>query len=443
MDAADAPAAIVPHSPPLGSYHYGMPSRWPLGKRIAFRFAFVYLVLYNFPFPLTAIRLFDPLSEQIDKLWTLLVWPVGTHYFGVNAEPLATGSGDTTFAFVEMFCMAVIALVATIVWSLLDLKRENYSRLDDWLRVYIRFALAVAMIIYGSVKVIPGQFPPPNLLKLTMTFGDQSPMGLLWSFMGASTIYTAFTGVAEMLAGILLTMRRTALLGSLMAIAVMTNVVMLNFCYDVPVKLYSSHLLLEAMFLAAPHAKRLADFLLFNRATEPIELPRLLPERWTRIAVPLVRTAAVVLFVSVTLRGVWHNYALRTARTQSPLTGLWNVEEFVEDGQTKPPMLSEGARWRIVAFDYGRFNVRQMDDFRMAFSAKFDEAKKQIAITRAQSERRTKATLSYATPQPSTLILSGTLDGKSIRATLKRIDHPNFLLTSRGFHWINEFPLNR
>ena len=38
--------------------------------------------------------------------------------------------------------------------------------------------------------------------------------------------------------------------------AVMTNVVILNFCYDVPVKLYSSELLLMAVLLFAPHARR-------------------------------------------------------------------------------------------------------------------------------------------------------------------------------------------
>jgi hypothetical protein len=64
-------------------------------------------------------------------------------------------------------------------------------------------------------------------------------MGLLWTFMGASAAYTIFTGLGELVGGLLLTTRRTALAGALVSAAVMTHVAVLNFCYDVPVKLFS------------------------------------------------------------------------------------------------------------------------------------------------------------------------------------------------------------
>jgi hypothetical protein len=67
--------------------------------------------------------------------------------------------------------------------------------------------------------------------------------------MGYSTAFTFFGGCAELLPAVFLLFRRTALLGSLLAFAVMLNIVMLNFCYDVPVKLYSLNLLLLSMFL--------------------------------------------------------------------------------------------------------------------------------------------------------------------------------------------------
>ena len=43
-------------------------------------------------------------------------------------------------------------------------------------------------------------------------------------------------------------------LGALIAAVVMSQIVMLNFSYDVPVKLFSMHLLLQALVLAAPDA---------------------------------------------------------------------------------------------------------------------------------------------------------------------------------------------
>jgi hypothetical protein len=38
--------------------------------------------------------------------------------------------------------------------------------------------------------------------------------------------------------------------------------------------------------------------------------------------------------------------------------------------------------------------------------------------------------------------MEGTLDGRPIKAKLRRADEP-FLLVSRGFHWINELPFSR
>ena len=44
---------------------------------------------------------------------------------------------------------------------------------------------------------------------------------------------------------------------------------MLNFAYDVPVKLFSLHLLSMAIFIVVPDAKRLLNIFLLNKATVP------------------------------------------------------------------------------------------------------------------------------------------------------------------------------
>lgn len=42
-----------------------------------------------------------------------------------------------------------------------------------------------------------------------------------------------------------------------------------------------------------------------------------------------------------------------------------------------------------------------------------------------------------------TLELRETLDGAESVTRLERVPERGYLLTERGFHWINEFPLNR
>jgi len=112
-----------------------MPSPWSLPKRIAFRFAFAYLVLYNFPFPFNVMSWFEEASSRYDALWQRIVAPVGKAVFGADTSVLPNGSGDTTFNYVQVFCFAMLALVVTLIWTLLDRKREHYARLDAWLRV--------------------------------------------------------------------------------------------------------------------------------------------------------------------------------------------------------------------------------------------------------------------------------------------------------------------
>jgi hypothetical protein len=51
--------------------------------------------------------------------------------------------------------------------------------------------------------------------------------------------------------------------------------------------------------------------------------------------------------------------------------------------------------------------------------------------------------LVYTRLNPDHLTLDGTIGGDTLSLGLRRIDSSKFLLLSRGFHWINEVPLNR
>ena len=102
--------------------------------------------------------------------------------------------------------------------------------------------------------------------------------------MGHSAGYTIFTGVIEVLGGALLLFRRTTTLGALIVTGAMVQVAALNYAYDVPVKQYSAVLVLMALFIAAPDLRRVADVLVLNRATSPVDLGPDLKTRRQRLA---------------------------------------------------------------------------------------------------------------------------------------------------------------
>jgi hypothetical protein len=241
-------------------------------KKFFLRFGFVYLLLYMGPFVLTAVIPSELVAEVYENLWRSWLPQLGKSLFHVQVNTEPSGSGDTVYDYLKVLAYLVLALVAGLLWTLRDRRRANDERVYAWLRVWIRFSLASAMIVYGASKVFMGQFIPPGLDRLLQTYGDSSPMRLLWTFMGFSQGYTLFAGLAEMLGGVLMISRRTTLLGAMVSAGVLTNVVLLNFFYDVPVKQFSAHLLFMALLLIAPDARRLAYMLVFNRTALPAPL---------------------------------------------------------------------------------------------------------------------------------------------------------------------------
>lgn len=417
---------------------------WGPVKKLLFRFAFVYLVLYSFLFPLYYIPYAGMATMWYFRMWSALVPWVGKHVFNVIIT--VRGGWDSAYGYVQVFCFLVTSIAAALIWTLLDRKRRNYARLYEWLRVYVRFVLAVTMIEYGASKVFPSQFPPPATDRLMQPIGDSSPMGLLWTFMGASVAYTVFAGLSELVGGLLLTVRRTTLLGALVCIGVMSNVVMLNLSYDVPVKLYSTHLLLMAVFLAAHDLRRLANVLVLNRPAEPEEVRPLFRRKWlARTAAAL--TAVFILYVTGTT--LYDSYKLievygSKAASKSPLYGMWNVEEFVVDGKVRPPLVTDEKRWRRMFLNTpGRFAIQLMSDSRERYNlVELDEKKRTLVISK-RTDPNWKTTLVYRRLQSDVLLVEGPFDGHKVQARLRRTEPPEFLLVTRGFHWINERPFNR
>ena len=126
-----------------------------------------------------------------------------------------------------------------------------------WLRLIVRYYIASAALSYGIIKLFLLQMPFPTLSQLATPLGDLLPMRFSWLFIGYSAPYQFFSGAMETTAGLLLLNRRTVTAGLFAATGAFLNVVMINLSYDVPVKLYASHLLFACLFLLALDAPRL------------------------------------------------------------------------------------------------------------------------------------------------------------------------------------------
>ncbi len=413
--------------------------RWHPFTRTAFRFAFVYFLLYCLPFPLTAFPYVDKVGEWYNSFWTWLVPRLALATLNKEINSVFNGSGDRTYDFLLVACLLLISLVIAGIWTIIDRRRLSYPTLYRWLNLYVRFYLGTVMIGYGAFKVISSQFAPPSLDRLMQSFGDSSPMGLLWTFMGASEPYTMFVGFAEMISGILLFPRKTSTLGALMSIGVLSNIVALNFSYDVPVKLFSSHLLAMAIFLLLPDARRLANFFILNRPTELIREQPLFRRTLLHRGALVVASLFLLTVVGTSL---YQSYDQRQnfVGRRSPLYGIWEVEEF-NLGQSTPTATAQS--WRRVIFDIPtRISVLTTTDRYERYGSQLDPEKRTLTL-RKREDPSWNSVLNYEQVSPEVITLTGSLNGSEVTARLRRSEERKFLLTDRGFHWINEVPFNR
>jgi hypothetical protein len=291
-------------------------------------------------------------------------------------------------------------------------------------------------------KLIKGQFIYP--MQLEETYGDMSPMGLLWKFMGFSTPYNLFAGAAEAGAGVLLFFRRTATLGSLLAVAAMTNVVMINFSYDVCVKLGALNLLLMAAFLLAPDLRRLADLLVLQRPTSPRNVAPLPPgPRWRRVGSLVLKTLVIgYLMISTTKRCLdrWWQFDLIRTRYEARQSRAYEVDDFVRNGRPVPPSPQASGRWQSLTFGPKGAVVAAMDD--RSYPVDYDAARQTLAVP--SGVRGTKiGVLACSWPDPDHLVLTGTLANEPLIVVLHSRDPKRYFLASRGFHWIDEAPEDR
>jgi hypothetical protein len=127
----------------------------------------------------------------------------------------------------------------------------------------------------------------------------------------------------ELVACVLLCFRRTATLGALVCLAVMTNVTLMNYFYGVPVKLYATMITLSAAVLVLYDARRLFNVFVLNRPVAPSNESTIVQDRVPAVWRRVIKTVAVgsVALSSVVVMAK----TLNPPQPSSPIEGSWNV----------------------------------------------------------------------------------------------------------------------
>jgi uncharacterized membrane protein YphA (DoxX/SURF4 family) len=414
--------------------------RSSLARRVASRFVCVYMVLYHID-PLLDVA--KPLRQSIYRapLRALDSW-FATHVLHLGAAVANGGWGgrtDTPLYYIHVLLLLVFAVAAAVIWSSVDRRRSVDDSLHPWVRLLVRYSLASALVTYGLSKVFVVQMAPMwmYLSRLVEPFGNMSPAGLLWAFIGYSTPYQIFSGVAEVVPGVLLLFRRTTTLGALIAAAVLTNVVMLNLSYQVDVKVFSVNLLAAAIFLAAPELPRLARFFVLNMAVidAPVSSAPVFDKRGLRVGAVVLQVAFVSLLFYQNIQLFAANSLFRRPSDAPALLGIWNVESFVQNGTEHAPLATDSIRWKVVDIDYASpMQVQLMDGSFRAYNVEYDKNGQSVTVFAGRAKKG-GSVLQCSRPDPDHLVMEGKLGADALRIRLARVDLSRFSLLNSQLHW--------
>jgi hypothetical protein len=403
---------------------------WSLTQKLMFRFFLIFFLLYIFFNPNGVLPYSDYVFNfYIQPFHTLMIWIAkNILHLSYPVTVFTNGSGDTTYDYVVIFFITAVAVMASVVWSIVDKKTKSYNRLFYWLCVIIRYYVAITMFAYGFVKVFKLQFPFFSPDRLLQPYGNSSPMGLAWNFLGFSKGYNYVMGFAELLSGTLLLFRRTAALGAIVTIVVAGNIMAINYCYDVPVKLLSTALVVMSFFLLAKDINRLMNFFFLNKPVSAANIAApVFKKKWQNIVTVLLKYGLILyVLISNTLQSAEAVNMYGEKAPKPPLYGIYNVQTFIRNNDTLPPLTTDTARWSKLFVSYTGYSfIKFMNDSIKGFAFTPDTTARKIVMF-DYNDATKKSNLLYSFPQEDVLLLTGKLNDDSVTIEMKKYDLKNF-----------------
>lgn len=441
------------------SNHFATPV-WTNPEKLAFRFFFLFFLLLVVPLDWKFYRELFTINWFDLHFYNLLNLTRYSPEFIAKESLPQFGLGS----FANWAIVAVLSAIGTAVWSRLDKNRTEYVNLYYWLRVVLRYRLAIGIIAFGFIKLFPLQLPYPSLSNLHTNYGDFFAWKIYYHTHAIAPNYVSFLGAVEILCGFLLLYRNTTTFGAGIIAGFTGNVLAANFAYQIGEQVYGTLLVAIAIFLLAYDAPRLFRLLFLEKRTIANKFIPDFSAQWLRnlrLGLKVAVFTFVVLFGYKSYAGyTGQDYLLPKTPGLAGSYGFYNVREFKLNGKIIPYSLTDKNRWQNVVFEkWSTLSIKiarpiQLDltngegvheedldrNYELAgvggrhyFHYQADTLKHTLSLQNKNSNHRSeKLQLSYQYPTDSTLVLTGINENSdSIEVVLDKVNKKYMMLEGR------------
>jgi len=348
------------------------------------------------------------------KTFFLLFTAVIVYIFITDGD----GCGDKPRDFRFFPIAGAAALLLAIVWSIIDKQRHIYVKLKYILQIILRFFLAYIITQYGAAKIFDIQFSP-SIGNMAATVADMRPMSVAWTFFGYSFGYESFIGCSQILAAILLLFRRTSTLGAILMVTIMSNIVFVNFAFDVCVKFFSCSYLAMSIYLLVDDAPRLTNLLLLNRTAEKRNYPQLFQKQTARRILAIIGILAGIFAIAYPLQDTMHMKTKYKMGQHTAIYGDWAVDTLHHSRDSIDHLLhTDTSGWKKLIFeDYDFATVKSWAADRGYFSYETDTATRTLHMKQTYPDTLLRVNTEYRLNR-DTLYLFGKYGDDSIYVRL-------------------------
>ncbi len=329
---------------------------WTHFQKIAFRIGCLYMLFLCIPtYPKFYEHLFGLQWSKItyhDFQTIVAFWP--PQIILIESEEGVFG----LLNYINLILVFVAAAIGGLIWTAFDKRAVRYDKLYYWILVLARYRLAYGMIGWGLKKAFPMQMVYPTVGMLNTPFVDMAEKKLYWSHVGVSFGYTVFLGFAEIIPGLLLLHRKTAVLGAALAAVVTFNICIANHAYDAGVAVPAAYFAIIGTFIAWYELPKIWKLVVqekditFAKRYYPI-----FKERWKRNLRTGIKFTFNFIFVPLAA-AMWaygffygNNYNIPSTPGLPEAKGVYTVTEFRLNNRLLHYDPYDSVRWQDAIFE--------------------------------------------------------------------------------------------
>lgn len=397
---------------------------------LVFLFMSNYLDTYNFkPY----------LNQPFDHITIYLSSIASSIFFKKQYTP-RLGFRDYCWTDIALLVYLFIAVMIAFVWTLAD-KAKKIPGLFSYTCVFARYYLSAILLGYGISKLFGDQFGQPDMTTLIRPLGDFDLRSLFWEFMGASKSYQFFGGLIETTAGTLLLFRRTTTIGGIIALSLFMNILMLDFAYDVIVKVRVIFFILLTIYILTPDLKRLYGLFFLNQSAVLANMPPVIGNGKYKWVHYLIKVFLVVLVVSMILKKNMRMFAQYHYAANNNIAGIYKIDDIYLNNQLIKPSNGDTIRWNKIAINkyFPILGIQFTNDSIIEYFFKVDTLRKFIDLS-LMNDPGIKSRLYYKNIKANEWHFEGTFNNNFIHVTSKKINTDNFILQKKYgiLNWNND-----